>query len=122
LKTKPSFFLSEEKTYLIAGGTGGLGLAIARWMVEERKAKNLLLLSLSGLQSEESTKTVKDLRQAGARVEVASCDITNLSLLRDMLGRYENDMPPIGGCIQASMVLRVITQFSSQLFLNTDER
>ena len=32
---KAEFFFNEDKTYLIAGGTGGLGLAIARWMVEE---------------------------------------------------------------------------------------
>jgi len=106
LKTKPSFFLNEDKTYLIAGGTGGLGLAIARWMVEERNAKNLLLLSLSGPQSEDAIRTITDLRRAGARVEAHECDITNLPLLRTVLGRFENNMPPIGGCIQASMVLR----------------
>ncbi|KAF7949130.1 hypothetical protein EAE96_008299 [Botrytis aclada] len=106
LTTKPSFFFNEDKTYLIAGGTGGLGLAIARWMVEERGCKNLLLLSLSGLKSEEAIKTVKELRQTGARIEAPPCDITKIDILRDTLGKFAYDMPPIGGCIQGSMILR----------------
>ncbi|TVY82373.1 Reducing polyketide synthase FUB1 [Lachnellula suecica] len=106
LKTKPSFLFSSEKTYLIAGGTGGLGLAIARWMVEERKAENLILLSKSGYQSQDVSETIANLRRTGARVEVLQCDVTNLDLLRRVLGRLDDDMPPIGGCIQASMVLR----------------
>ena len=104
---KAEFFFNEDKTYLIAGGTGGLGLAIARWMVEERGCKNLLLLSLSGLKSEVAIRTVKELRQTGARIEAPPCDITKIDILRNTLRKYAYDMPPIGGCIQGSMILRV---------------
>ncbi|EMR82636.1 putative polyketide protein [Botrytis cinerea BcDW1] len=100
------FFFNEDKTYLIAGGTGELGLAIARWMVEERGCKNLLLLSLSGLKSEVAIRTVKELRQTGARIEAPPCDITKIDILRNILRKYAYDMPPIGGCIQGSMILR----------------
>ncbi|CAG8976538.1 hypothetical protein HYALB_00011015 [Hymenoscyphus albidus] len=106
LKTTPCFFFDKEKTYVIAGGTGGLGLATARWMVEERGARSILLLSRSGLQRDEVIATVAKLRETGARIEAPPCDICDVSKLRAVLDNYKNDMPPIGGCIQAAMVLR----------------
>lgn len=96
-----------NKTYVIAGGTGGLGRAMAEWMIKERGAKNLLLLSRSGLRNEAAAKAVRALIEAGAHVEAPSCDITDAAALKAVLDKYSKLMPPIGGCIQGSMVLRV---------------
>jgi NAD(P)-dependent dehydrogenase (short-subunit alcohol dehydrogenase family) len=103
---KSTWNFDSDKTYVIAGGTGGLGRAIASWMVKEKGARNLLLLSRSGMAAASAEETVKELREYGGVIEVASCDICDLSALRSTLERYRDGMPRIGGCIQSSMVLR----------------
>ncbi|CAO2654476.1 Nn.00g112090.m01.CDS01 [Neocucurbitaria sp. VM-36] len=100
--TKP---FDPNRTYVIAGGNGGLGRAIAGWMVKEKGARNLLLLSRSGATSEDSKSTIRELRETGAVIESPICDICDKEALQSVLGRYQH-MPRIGGCIQASMVLR----------------
>jgi short-subunit dehydrogenase len=113
LKTRPSFFFDENKTYVIAGG--GLGGAIADWMVNERGAKNLILLSRSGMENDDTKRRVNMLREAGAVIEAPKCDISVESALKSVLQKYKSTMPPIGGCIQASMVLRVSLIYTTTL-------
>jgi len=120
IKAKPSFLFDANKTYVIAGGTGGLGLAMTEWMVKERGAKNLLLLSRSGLRNEAAAKAVRALTEAGAHVEAPSCDITDAAALKAVLDKYSKLMPPIGGCIQGSMVLRVCSDGNFNLEQLTD--
>ena len=101
----PAYSFGENVTYLIAGGLGGIGRSIARWMVS-RGARNLLLLSRSG-PGEKARALLEELKAKGARVETPICDVTDVSSLHKVLKTYEAFMPPIKGCIQASMVLRV---------------
>ncbi|KAF2654169.1 hypothetical protein K491DRAFT_679868 [Lophiostoma macrostomum CBS 122681] len=98
--------LNPEKTYLIAGGTSGLGLATASWMVKEKGARHLLLLSRSGLKSDAAVRVVEDLRRSGARIEAPQCDICDEDKLHSLLKDYGHVLPPISGCIQACMVLK----------------
>ncbi len=95
-----------DKTYLISGGLGGLGRLIARWLVQH-KAENLLLLSRSGASGEEAIVFLDELRATGVNVAAPTCDISNKQSLAAVLAEYSVKMPPIKGCIQASMVLQV---------------
>ncbi|KAK6958415.1 hypothetical protein Daesc_001215 [Daldinia eschscholtzii] len=108
IRTKSTWFLDEHKTYVIAGGTGGLGLMIAEWMVKEKGARNLLLLSRSGIKkaNTHTTNTVAKLRELGAVIECPECDISDTTSLRTVLEKYKDAMPPIAGCVQSAMVLR----------------
>lgn len=72
-----------------------------------RGARNLILLSRSGACSETSVAFLEELRKKGARAEAPECDVTDIASLESVLTQYTTDMPPIKGCIQASMVLRV---------------
>lgn len=76
-------------------------------MIKERGAKNLILLSRSGMRNEAAAKMIQELNEAGAHVEAPSCDIADANALKAVLDKYAEIMPPIGGCMQASMVLRV---------------
>lgn len=105
LKSRPSFQLDADATYVIAGGFGGIGRATARWMAD-RNAKHLILLSRSGAQSESAQKLVGELQKKGVRVEAPSCDVTDLDRLKEVFTDLK-DMPPIKGCVQASLVQRV---------------
>ncbi|KAL4864241.1 hypothetical protein BDV12DRAFT_205831 [Aspergillus spectabilis] len=105
LKVQRRWNFNANATYLIAGGLGGIGRATARWMAD-RGARNLLLLSRSGVASIEARQVVDSIREQGIRVEVHSCDIVDYDRLRQVLEDVRETMPPIQGCIQSAMVLR----------------
>ncbi|EPE26251.1 Thiolase-like protein [Glarea lozoyensis ATCC 20868] len=91
-------------TYLIAGGLGGIGRSIAQWMVDNG-AKNLILLSRSKNHSEAARSMLEGFRNKGIQVYTPPCDISFETSLRNALQAC-GSIPPIKGCIQASMVLR----------------
>ena len=106
-RARSDYSFDGEKTFLIAGGLGGLGRSIARWLVR-RGARNLMLLSRSGPDgNDEALAMLKDLREMRILVECPICDITDVGSLQSVLQQYSKIMPPIKGCFQASMVLRV---------------
>ncbi|KAL9121038.1 MAG: hypothetical protein Q9187_002404 [Circinaria calcarea] len=103
--TASTYTFDQHATYVIAGGLGGLGRSIARWMVR-RGAKNLILLSRSGSKSEAAIELVNEMKDEGIVIAAPSCDVSNpnsLSLVLDSCAKY---MPPIKGCVQGSMVLK----------------
>ena len=105
LKPKSAYCFDANATYLISGGLGGLGRSIAGWMVG-RGARNLLLLSRSG-PGEKAKGLLEELRLKGAQVKTPICDVTDATSLIRVLEDHKETMPPIKGCIQGSMVLRV---------------
>ena len=96
-------------TYMIAGGLGGVGRGIARWLAS-RGAKHLILLSRSGPDGNDKAKQLIEYLE-GMEVQVACpvCDVTDLTSLQKVLEECSQQMPPIKGCIQASMVLQDTT-------------
>lgn len=103
--TAPHQF-DPDATYVLAGGYGGLGRSLARWMAS-RGARNLIFLSRSLPSSPEKQETVRHLERIGCRVVSQTCDVSDISTLRELVNGQFSDLPPIKGCIQASMVLRV---------------
>lgn len=71
-----------------------------------RGAKNLVLLSRSRPNAE-AQQVIDSLIKDGTRVEVRPCDISDYELLKHVLEDVGQTMPPIKGCIQSAMVLRV---------------
>jgi len=91
---------------VIAGGFGGLGRSVSRWMVD-RGARNLIILSRSGICSDSAKKLVSELSALGAHIEAPACDIVQAESLEKALAECAQTVPPIRGCIQCTMVLRV---------------
>ncbi|KAF2150161.1 reducing type I polyketide synthase [Myriangium duriaei CBS 260.36] len=104
LKRRTIYTLESDKTYVIAGGLGGVGRRIARWMVNHG-ARYLLLLSRSGVKDAAAAKFITELEAAGARITTPQCDISDETALADALEECTSTMPQIRGCVQASMVL-----------------
>ena len=104
LDYKPSYSLDPSATYLIAGGLGGLGRSAARWMAR-RGAKNLILLSRSGPKAKAAVTLLSELRILGIHAETPQCDVSSSSSLLAALSQCAF-MPPIKGCLQATMVLK----------------
>jgi acyl transferase domain-containing protein/acyl carrier protein len=95
--------IQAEATYLITGGTGGLGLRLARWLVEQG-AKSLVLVSRRGAKAEVDA-TLALLRQAGATVWVEAVDVGDRAALSGLLHRIQAQLPPLRGLLHAAGTL-----------------
>ncbi|KAL4961999.1 type I polyketide synthase [Aspergillus stella-maris] len=98
-------YFDPNATYVIAGGLGGLGRGIARWMVT-CGARYLILLSRSGARDDEAVALLEELAGNQVTALATPCDITDRSMLEAFLGHASHCMPRIKGCIQSTMVLK----------------
>ncbi|KAK7943133.1 polyketide synthase [Apiospora aurea] len=96
---------SNDATYVIVGGTGGIGQPITKQMIE-RGARHIVLLSRSGKMTEDITKLVDFGEPLGASVHVKSCDAGDESSVKAVLRDIQKTLPPIRGIVHAAMVLR----------------
>ena len=118
LQAHDPVLLSAEASYLIAGGLGGLGLAVAQWL-SERGARNLILMSRTPLPPEMdwendrmsgSQRAIADailrMRADGVTVETAAVDIGDKKAVRAYgKGRRHSGQSPIRGVVHAAGVL-----------------
>jgi len=95
--------LRSDATYLITGGLGGFGLAVAQWMAQ-RGARHLVLVGRSGAASAEAAGTLQALEQSGVQVVAARADVSQKQSLADVLARIERSMPPLRGVVHAAAV------------------
>ncbi|KAI1496239.1 lovastatin nonaketide synthase [Biscogniauxia marginata] len=105
IRTKSKYSFPPDATYIIAGGLGGLGRSFARWMAS-RGAKHLALLSRSGAKTDTAKALVSELKMQGVQVVTPKVDISNLDNLKREIQSLTESMPPIRGCIQATLALR----------------
>ncbi|MCC5600905.1 type I polyketide synthase [Nostoc favosum] len=95
---------AADVSYLITGGLGGFGIAVAQWLVEQG-ARHLVLMSRTGASSPQAKEAVKTLEQAGVRVMIALADVTQQEQVQGVLADIQQSMPPLRGIIHAAMVL-----------------
>jgi polyene macrolide polyketide synthase len=99
----PGGQFNPESSYLITGGCGGLGLVVARWMVQEG-ARHLFLVGRSSA-SESALQTIRQLREIGAQVAVVQADVSNAAEVATLCREMRQTMPPLRGIIHAAGVL-----------------
>ncbi|KAL3259207.1 hypothetical protein ABHI18_005413 [Aspergillus niger] len=102
--SKPRLFDSAS-TYLVAGGLGGLGRSIAKWMISNG-ARYLVLLGRKGTDSPGADAFLDGCATMGVSVFAPRCDISEETAVSEVIQEVRRLMPPIKGCIQASMVLK----------------
>ncbi|KAK6507176.1 hypothetical protein TWF481_005625 [Arthrobotrys musiformis] len=105
LKPRERWSFDAKASYVIAGGLGGLGRDMARWMAA-KGARSLVLLSRSGPRTPEAVSLVEELKAQGVACFTPACDISDRQAVEEMVNALTGSIPPIKGCIQASMVLR----------------
>lgn len=99
----PDTSLAADKTYLITGGAGGLGLKVCFWMVDHG-ARHLMILGRRA-PSEEASRDFAALRDRGVRVEFRIADVARKPQLDSVFAELGREMPPLGGLIHAAGVL-----------------
>jgi NADPH:quinone reductase-like Zn-dependent oxidoreductase/SAM-dependent methyltransferase len=102
----PPYQFYPDASYVLAGGYGGLGRSLARWMAS-RGAKNLIILSRSSASTPEKAELALDLNKTGCKIHSLVCDVADASSLKTLADETFPKLPPIKGCIQGSMVLHV---------------
>ncbi|KAI0403947.1 ketoacyl-synt-domain-containing protein [Xylaria palmicola] len=103
--TKPTQLLKGQATYILIGGTGGLGRSMARWMVS-RGARHLVLVSRSGSATGKVKELIDEVANVGAEVVVRQCDVANPADVEELINFGIEGMPPVRGLIHGAMVLR----------------
>ncbi|XP_053215024.1 fatty acid synthase-like [Panonychus citri] len=100
-------FFDLEKSYIITGGLGGLGLEIAYWMVS-RGVTNLILTSRSGIETKYQEYILERMRNNGySRVNIIiSNEDCSTSESAERLINQAQELGQIGGVFHLSMVLK----------------
>ncbi|KAJ5631672.1 fatty acid synthase S-acetyltransferase [Penicillium longicatenatum] len=93
---------SPDVSYVLVGGLGGLGIAIARWMVE-RGAKSLVFFSRSGNSTDETRNFVQELEAMGCTAIVVAGSVLHME---DVTRAISACPKPLAGVIQLAMVLQ----------------
>ncbi|KAJ5494215.1 Acyl transferase/acyl hydrolase/lysophospholipase [Penicillium fimorum] len=97
--------LRADASYVIVGGTGGIGLDIASWL-PDKGAKNLVLVSRGGIKTEKAQQTIRDLISQGVNVEICRCDVADKQSVEQNLVPLLARMPTARGVVYGAMVLR----------------
>ncbi|KAJ5893876.1 hypothetical protein N7495_005567 [Penicillium taxi] len=97
--------LRHDASYLIVGGTRGVGLNVATWLAS-RGARYLVLVSRSGQVSKESQPIIDKLISQGVSVKVCQCDVRSEEIVKKELGDILATMPNLRGVIYSAMVVR----------------
>lgn len=94
-----------DASYLITGGFGGFGLALAAWMVEQG-AQHLVLVGRRGAATPEAQQAVEALREAGAQVLSVSADISSEADVARLFAQIWEQAPPLKGVFHTAAVLQ----------------
>ncbi|MEP7048694.1 MAG: type I polyketide synthase [Pseudomonadota bacterium] len=100
--TKPAS-IRPDCSYLITGGLRGLGLLVARWLVEQG-AMSVVLMSRRA-PDEGGEATLRQLRAQGARVLAITGDVSREMDVRRVLDEISRTLPPLRGIVHAAGVL-----------------
>lgn len=92
-----------DESYLITGGLGGLGLAVAQWMGEQG-ARNLILCGRNKA-AEPALARIRRIEQRGCRVLVLSADVADPAAVKGLMREIEGAMPPLCGIVHAAGVI-----------------
>jgi acyl transferase domain-containing protein/acyl carrier protein len=101
--TGPAELFHPDRTYLITGGSGELGLLVARWMVENG-ARHLALIARHS-PSADAARELSGLEKAGAQVLTWQADVSDQEQMANVMGDVQRSMPPLRGVIHAAGVL-----------------
>lgn len=103
VKAVPRTYFDQSKSYIIAGGLGGMGLELMYWM-QERGARKFVLTSRSGVKTATHRLMIKMTERAGSKVVVSKEDGGSEAGVSTILKQAEA-LGPVGGIFLSTLVL-----------------
>ena len=95
--------LREDGTYLVTGGLGGIGCALAGRLAD--LGAGVIVLNGRRDPDPEAVEAISELRQRGVNIQVEIADVTDPSSVDAMLERIDATLPPLAGVIHSVGVL-----------------
>ena len=95
--------LRPDRTYLVTGGLGGIGCAVAEWLAD--RGAGAIVLNGRRAPDPDAEEIIRSLRDRGVTVEVELADIADGNAVDEMLARMDRRLPPLGGVIHSVGVL-----------------
>ncbi|PWY94774.1 polyketide synthase [Aspergillus sclerotioniger CBS 115572] len=99
---EPRGLFRPDRTYLMVGAAGGLGLSLCKWILEHG-AKHLIITSRNPTVD---PAVLEDARRVGASIHVLPMDVTDRASIERVVQHARDTLPPIAGVCQCAMVLR----------------
>ncbi|WP_280275283.1 type I polyketide synthase [Nocardia wallacei] len=101
---RPPDMPAVDGTWLITGGLGGVGLAMADRLAD-LGVRSLALVGRSGVSGDQAAARVAELRQRGVRVLAEAVDVGSRTEVVALLAGIERELPPLRGILHCAMVL-----------------
>ena len=95
--------LRQDGTYLVTGGMGGIGCALAEWLAE--RGAGTVVLNGRRPPDAAAERAIEALRARGFGIEVEIADVTDTAALDGMLERIDGTLSPLAGVIHSVGVL-----------------
>ncbi|MEU8918960.1 SDR family NAD(P)-dependent oxidoreductase [Streptomyces nigrescens] len=92
------------RTVLVTGATGTVGAAVTRHLVTGHGVRHLLLVGRRGAAAPGAVQLAAELRELGARVTLAACDVADRAALADLLATLP-EAHLLGAVVHAAGVL-----------------
>ncbi len=100
--------LRAHGVYLITGGLGGVGLALASGIARAVAAPRLVLVSRSARPESDAGRRARHrLESLGASVDIAQVDVTDAADVETLVSRVSAEHGPLTGVIHAAGVVRI---------------
>ncbi|WP_341282701.1 SDR family NAD(P)-dependent oxidoreductase [Paenibacillus sp. FSL H8-0537] len=112
--------IKEQGVYLITGGTGGIGLEVAKSLAARAASVNLVLVNRSAMPDREQwdaiaqtgtdlpsihkINAIRELEAAGAQIKLCQANISDESELRAMLSEVRSEYGKIDGIVHGAGV------------------
>ena len=95
--------LREDRTYLVTGGLGGIGCAVAEWLADH--GAQTIVLNGRRPPDPEAQAVIDALEARGITVRVALADVTDSTAVDAMLASIDQELAPLAGVIHSVGVL-----------------
>ncbi|KAF1846591.1 putative linear gramicidin synthase subunit D, partial [Cucurbitaria berberidis CBS 394.84] len=107
---QPDLLFKKDKSYMLVGMTGEMGLSLARWMIKYG-AGGVILTSRNPKIKE---AWINEMEATGAKIKIGAFNATSRDAWVQFQSEVKNEMPPLAGIINGAVILQ------DHMFLDMD--
>ncbi len=114
-----SDIVKSDKSYIITGGTSGLGVQICQWLLSSNAGHVVLMSRTGGNNNPELAKLLSENTAQASRITILAVDVADKDALTHAYQHIKSKLPPLAGVIHGAMELEdgLINQMSDEQFL-----